>query len=593
MKSKELFNKLIRAIQSFKGSRKFKAAAIVLAAVVVIGVGFMVYAAAYTAILPHVYVEEIALGGMSRDEALAAIEADFADITSGRSVTVKCVDSEKAVQLSELGISADPESTIEQALSVGRQGGIIRKIFSLLKSLIVRTVIPLAITADDTAVNAIIDELSAPYTVEVKNSEYHLEGNTLVITKGEPGKVVNREKVMELIFDAARHTDISEISMVPEDTDPNKVDVDKFYEALTYPPRDAYYKYEDSQVIVIDEMPKIIVEKNVIKQAFESDDMEIRIPVEVEMPNKTADELRDMLFRDTLAEYSSNFASSSASRAENVRLSASRVNGYVLMPGDVFSYDSAIGRRTAANGYREAGVYVGNKQETGIGGGICQTSSTLYSAALYANLEIVTRTSHSLPVSYVPAGMDATIAEGYIDLKIRNNTEYPVKLVAVVNGRNLTCKVLGVKTEGQTVEIVNTRTGTLSPKTVRTFNSDIPVGYKKVIAKGAGGYTVASKRIVKMNGEVVKTEKLTNSVYKAADIEEEINPADKDTPSSSLAIYDEKNPPSAEPTPDTPVVNPEPPVEEKPEAPVVDVPTISTDTPPAENVQSESAESTE
>lgn len=598
MKSKELFNKLIKAIQSFKGSRKSRAVAITLAVLVVIGVGFMVYAAAYGDILPHVYVEDKALGGMSRDEALKAVTADFADITSGRSVTVKCVDSEKTIQLSELGISADPNATVEQALSVGRQGGIFRKTFSLLKSLVARTDVPLAIAADDAAVSAVIDELSAPYTVEVKNSEYHLDGNTLVITKGEPGKVVNREKVMALLFDAARHTDISEISMVPEDTDPKKVDVDKFYEALSYPPRDAYYKYEDGQVTIVDEMPKIIVSKDVIMQAFESDDMEIRIPVEVEMPKKTADELRGMLFRDTLATYSSSFASSSASRAENVRLSASRVNGYILMPGDVFSYDSAIGRRTAANGYREAGVYVGNKQETGIGGGICQTSSTLYSAALYANLEIVTRTSHSLPVSYVPAGMDATIAEGYIDLKIRNNTEYPVKLLAVVNGRNLTCKILGVKTEGQSVEIVNTTTGTLSPKTVRTFNENIPVGYKKVIARGAGGYTIASKRIVKMNGEVVRTEKLTNSVYKAADIEEEINPADKDTPSSSLAIYDEKNPPSAEPQPDesAPVVNPEAPVEEKPETPPVDVPTINTDTPsaeknpPVENVESEAVE---
>lgn len=602
MKSKELFNKLIRAIQFFKGSQKSKAAAITLAVLVVIGVGFMVYAAAYGDILPHVYVEDRALGGMSRDEALEAVKADFADITQGRSVTVKCVDSEKTVSLSELGISADPDTTVEQAFSVGRQGGIFRKTFSLLKSLVARTDVPLAIAANDAAVSAVIDELSAPYTVEVKNSEYHLEGNTLVITKGEPGKVVNKEKVMALLFDVARHTDISEISMVPENTDPKKVDVDKFYEALSYSPQDAYYKYEDGQVTIVDEMPKIIVTKDVIKQAFESDDMEIRIPVEVEMPEKTAEELRGMLFRDTLATYSSSFASSSASRAENVRLSASRVNGYILMPGDVFSYDSAIGRRTAANGYREAGVYVGNKQETGIGGGICQTSSTLYSAALYANLEIVTRTSHSLPVSYVPAGMDATIAEGYIDLKIRNNTQYPVKLVAVTSGRNLTCKVLGVKTEGQSVEIINTRTGTLSPKTVRTFNEEIPVGYKKVIAKGAGGYTVASKRIVKMNGEVVRTEKLTNSVYKAADIEEEINPADKDTPSSSLAIYDENNPPSAEPKPDetTSVVNPEtpdapvnPPTEEKPEETPVDVPTINTDTPPEENLQSESTESAE
>lgn len=207
------------------------------------------------------------------------------------------------------------------------------------------------------------------------------------------------------------------------------------------------------------------------------------------------------------------------------------------MPGDVFSYDKTIGRRTLANGYREAGVYIGNKVESGVGGGICQTSSTLYSAALYANLEIVSRTSHSLPVSYVPAGQDATIAEGAIDLKIKNNTEYPIKIVAAVSGRTVTCKFLGVKVPNQTVELVHTRTANYSPKTERTVNPSIPQGYKKVINRGAPGYAVSSKRIVKVGGEVVKTENLTRSVYNAASIEEEVNPADKDTPSANLAVY--------------------------------------------------------
>ena len=210
------------------------------------------------------------------------------------------------------------------------------------------------------------------------------------------------------------------------------------------------------------------------------------------------------------------------------------------MPGDVFSYDETVGRRTAANGYKEAGVYIGNKVESGIGGGICQTSSTLYCAALYANLEIVQRTSHSLPVAYVPAGMDATIAEGYIDLKIKNNTEYPVKIQATVSGRQLTCKFLGVKEPGIKVEIVNTRTATLEPETEISENPGLPIGYKKIISKGAQGYRVASKRIVRSGGEIIKEEKLTGSVYHAANTEVEVNPADKEKPIEELKIYIEE-----------------------------------------------------
>ncbi|MDO4744218.1 MAG: VanW family protein, partial [Clostridia bacterium] len=216
---------------------------------------------------------------------------------------------------------------------------------------------------------------------------------------------------------------------------------------------------------------------------------------------------------------------------------ANRINGKILMPGEEFSYDKTIGKRTVANGYREAGVYIGNKVESGIGGGICQTSSTLYSAALYANLEIVSRTSHSLPVSYVPAGQDATIAEGYIDLKLKNNTPYPVKIIATVSGRKLTCSILGVKDPEVTVELVHTRTANYEPQLERIENEEIPKGYKYVINKGASGYAVASQRIVKKSGKVEKTEKLTRSVYRAAPIEEEVNPADKDTPSEQLKNY--------------------------------------------------------
>ena len=140
-------------------------------------------------------------------------------------------------------------------------------------------------------------------------------------------------------------------------------------------------------------------------------------------------------------------------------------------------------------------------------------------------------------MSYVPAGQDATIAEGYIDLQLRNNTDYPVKITAQVNGRRVTCSILGVKVPGQTVELTHSTVSTSEPKLERTVNEAIPKGYKHIINKGAPGYTVASSRIVKINGEVVKTEKLTGSVYRAAPIEEEVNPADKDTPSENLKVY--------------------------------------------------------
>ena len=235
------------------------------------------------------------------------------------------------------------------------------------------------------------------------------------------------------------------------------------------------------------------------------------------------------------------------------------------MPGETFSYDKTIGRRTAANGYKTATVYVGNTLDEGIGGGICQTSSTLYSAVLYANLEIVSRTSHSLPVSYMPAGQDATIAEGYIDFKFKNNTDYPIKIVCTTSYGSVTCSIMGVKPAGQSVSVVNTKTSTIEPKTTRTLKEEIPVGYKKLTQKGADGYTVSSQRIVSVNGVEKKRENLTRSIYKALDNIIEVNPQDKNTPTEELRDYSEYTTKPEEPS--EPTDDPQPPTETEEQKP--------------------------
>ena len=224
------------------------------------------------------------------------------------------------------------------------------------------------------------------------------------------------------------------------------------------------------------------------------------------------------------------------------------------MPGEVFSYDNTIGSRTTANGFKMAGVYINNKQELGIGGGICQVSSTLYAATLYANFEIVERVSHSLPVSYMPDGMDATISEGYIDFRFKNTSEYPVRIVATATNGTMKVSILGVKDKDIEVEIISSRTGVLPSKTVRTADETIPQGYKKVTTKGTDGYTVSSVRVVRKNGKEIDREVLTRSRYNATDREELVNPADIEAPDGTLLDYVEGAVPPAEEEPETPEI---------------------------------------
>ncbi len=543
------------------------------AAALIVG-GFSAYSAAYSYVLPGVTVEGTAVGGLSQTDVERKLELEYEDKDFDRTVKFVCGNNYKEVSFSDIGLKIDSKKIAEDAFLVGRSSGTLGKIFAVAVSLFSKKEIPLSVVVDNGAFESVISEVAGEFEKPMTETTYTVEDNTLTILKGKGGEVVNREKTLQSLAEALVKPDISEIELIVERAEPKEVDPDEFYEKLTQPPKDAEYRLEDGIVVVVPEKPKVIVDKKAVEAALKSKDSVSALAVEVEYPEKRAEELEAMLFRDVLGSYSSSFASSSASRASNVSLTAQRVNGYILMPGDEFSYDKTVGRRTAANGYKEAGVYVGNKVESGIGGGICQTSSTLYSAALYADLEIVQRTSHSLPVSYVPGGMDATIAEGYIDLKLRNNTEYPVKLVAVVNGRRLTCQVLGVKDPDKSVEIINTKTADHEPKVERTTNAEIPEGYKKTIAKGAPGYNYATKRVVSIKGKVVKEERMTGSVYRAASTEIEVNPADKETPPEELREYDEeeykkeqealKNAEAKQPTEETPKAEEQPHSQEQP-----------------------------
>ena len=508
-----------------------------VAAVLAVIIGLSVYAGAYSDILPNVSVSGVYVGRMSKAEATAALEKAFIEPNSQRMLTLKCDGREKTVKMSDLGAVPDISASVEDAYKKGREHGFFTKLFSLISSGFAAKNIPLDVEVSADACDSAISELAKGLETPTVEPSYTISGNTLTISKGKHGKKIDREKARTQIAEAVKSPKMSELTFTVEDAAPEELDALKLCEELSAPAKDAYFKLENGNVVVADEIPSVKVDKGKIKKALESGENPVVLAVETTPPKVTAAELKSLLFRDTLASYSSNYRTSSSARSTNVELAASRINNYILMPGDVFSYDKTIGARTAANGYREAGVYIGNKVESGIGGGICQTSSTLYSAALYANLEIVQRTSHSLPVSYVPAGQDATIAQGYIDLKIKNNTNYPIIIVAVTGNKTVTCKFIGTKVGNETVEIINTKTGTLEPKTVRTYSNDVPKGYKLVKSKGSPGYTVSSKRIVKRGGEVIKTENLTKSVYHATDIEEEINPADKETPTSALKIY--------------------------------------------------------
>ena len=199
----------------------------------------------------------------------------------------------------------------------------------------------------------------------------------------------------------------------------------------------------------------------------------------------------------------SSYVNGTPSRLGNIRIAAKHINGTLLKPGDIFSYNEIVGPREEDGGYREAPILIRGKHDTGIAGGICQTSGTLFNAVLHSGLKIVQREHHSTPIGYLPIGLDATVAYGSIDFKFQNDTGAPVYVAATLNGRELTFTLFGKEVPGRHVALVRGAFSRTGPSYVTETDRSKPVGYRHVVEGGSGGCHVTWYRIIKVDGKVV------------------------------------------------------------------------------------------
>ena len=240
----------------------------------------------------------------------------------------------------------------------------------------------------------------------------------------------------------------------------------------------------------------------------------VEIPADIQQPHVTAAELKEDLFRDVLGQCRTHVSGTSA-RINNVKLSAAACNGVVLNTGDVFSYNATTGQRTPAKGYQAAPAYVGGETVDEVGGGVCQTSSTIYYACLRANLEITERYAHRYVPAYIDWGMDATVSWGGPDYKFTNNTDYPIKIVATYSGGYLTVKILGTNVDGTYVKMTNEVLSKTDWETVYKDDETLPAGTEKVTTTPYTGYKVKSYRnVYSADGKLISSTYEATSDYK-------------------------------------------------------------------------------
>lgn len=284
--------------------------------------------------------------------------------------------------------------------------------------------------------------------------------------------------------------------------------------------KDATISLKDGVFEITDEVQGRVLDINksydlVNSQVEKIASAEIELAVDVTEPEIKRSDLENI--KDNLGEYSTKFNAADVDRTHNIKIATNSASGVLVKPGEIYSVDKIVGPRLAKYGFKEAKVIINNELVPGIGGGVCQVSSTMYNAALLSNMKIVERRSHSLPSSYVPMGRDATISEGYIDLKFQNTTQYPIYIHGEVKGSWVKFSIYGRNDNpGRTVKIKTEVVKKTDPQINIVEDPTLPIGTEVEEKKAYTGYVVRSFRIVMENGVEVSREELPQSVYRVA-----------------------------------------------------------------------------
>lgn len=259
--------------------------------------------------------------------------------------------------------------------------------------------------------------------------------------------------------------------------------------------------------------------KSALLRAFYRQDIQyVAMPVVAVEPKVTAESLRRAGIVVMQSIFSTRFNTNDVKRSMNIKLAANRINGLILQPGQTFSFNETVGPRDKASGFQEAMELFNGELVPGIGGGVCQVSSTLYNAALLANLEIKERLNHGKPLGYIGLGRDATVVYGVLDFKFVNSSDSPIMILCEVKNDTLYSAVFGREKLKERIDIVITDQKEIPPVTVKKPDLELFAGETKVEDEGAPGYIVKVYRMVSLEGKIIKREFLSTDKYLADNI---------------------------------------------------------------------------
>lgn len=414
----------------------------------------MTVCAAGETILKGVSIDKLDVSGMTREEALAALES-YEKNLGGQSIKLGIGDNVIEAKLSDLGVTFDNEDLVEEAIGVGRAGNIVKRYKDQKDLQHSGKTFPLSWQTNEDTVRTYVENNCTKYDKKAQNASLTRENGAFNFVAGTEGLELNVDSAVRTISDY-------------------------------------------------------------LENSWTSDNTEVlNLETQVTEPEGSAEELANI--KDLLGSFTTSFSTSGSNRCKNVSSGASHINGTVLYPGEEFSAYETVSPFTEANGYAMAGSYLNGEVVDSMGGGICQVSTTLYNAVLRAELNVTERSPHSMTVHYVDLSEDAAIAGTYKDFKFVNSTEYPIYIEGyTTSDKKITFNIYGKETrdKNRTISFESQMVSETPATTILQEDAGQGIGYKAVSSKGSSGYVAELYKIVKVNGVETDRIKVNKSTYK-------------------------------------------------------------------------------
>ena len=441
-------------------------------------------------IIKGVKIDNYEVSNLTREEAINKME-EILNNNQNNYITIRRNDYTKQIHLEDINGHFNIEETVDEAYKVGRNGNIVQDNYEILKTMINGKNIAINFTYDEELLENKINEISIELPDLALDASYIINDNKLIIKNSTDGVKIQKEQFKQNVINAfATSEKLFDIPV--EHAEKTEVNIDSIHDEIYKAPVNAYYTTSPRAIYKEEDGLDFAISLDEAKKLLNEDKTEYEIPLKVLKAQITVNDLDEGAFPNQLSTFTTTYGTGDVNRNTNIDLAARSINSVVVMPGETFSYNDLIGECSTRTGYKESTIYMNGELSTGVGGGICQVSTTLYNTVLRANLEIVQRRNHSLGVTYVPAGQDAMVSIGSSDFKFKNNRDYPIKVVAFTNPGSITCQIYGLKQDTEYEVRLESRT----------------------IEKTDTKYKVETYKVLYLNGNVVSRTWLSTDTYK-------------------------------------------------------------------------------